>query len=47
MSNAFQVASLIGEHYDKGLLSERKPGYNYISKVLKDKGIYHYINLNI
>lgn len=39
MSNAFQAASLIGQHFDKGLLNERKPGYNYISKVLEDKGI--------
>ncbi|XP_025191527.1 NADPH:adrenodoxin oxidoreductase, mitochondrial [Melanaphis sacchari] len=39
MSNAFQAASLIGQHFDKGLLSEQKAGYNYISKVLKDKGI--------
>jgi len=43
MSNAFQAASLIGQHFDKGLLNERKPGYNYISKVLEDKGIYHHI----
>lgn len=40
MSNAFQVAYLIGEHFEKGLLSEQKPGYEYISKILKDKGIY-------
>jgi len=39
MSNAFQAASLIGQHFDKGLLSEQKPGYNCISKVLEDKGI--------
>ncbi|KAL4120621.1 hypothetical protein QTP88_013280 [Uroleucon formosanum] len=39
MSNAFQAATLIGEHYDKGLLGERKPGYDYISKVLEDIGI--------
>lgn len=39
MSNAFQAASLIGQHFDKGLLDERKPGYSYISKVLEDKGI--------
>lgn len=38
MSNAFQAATLIGEHYDKGLLGERKPGYDYISKVLEDIG---------
>lgn len=40
MSNAFQVASLISEHFEKGLLKEHKPGYAYISKILKDKGIY-------
>lgn len=39
MSNAFQTATLIGQHFDEGLLGERKPGYDYISKVLKDKGI--------
>ncbi|XP_060849672.1 NADPH:adrenodoxin oxidoreductase, mitochondrial [Rhopalosiphum padi] len=39
MSNAFQAASLIGQHFDKGLLSEQKPGYNYISKILENKGI--------
>jgi len=39
MSNAFQAATLIAQHFDEGLLSERKPGYDYISKVLEDKGI--------
>jgi len=38
MSNAFQVASLIGQHYESGLLNDQKPGYDYISKVLKEKG---------
>ncbi len=44
MSNAFQAASLIGQHFDKGLLSEQKPGYNYISKILENKGIYLHIS---
>jgi len=39
MSNAFQAASLISQHFDEGLLSEQTPGFNYISKVLEDKGI--------
>lgn len=39
MSNAFQVATLVGQHFEKGLLNEHKLGYEYISKVLKDKGI--------
>lgn len=43
MSNAFETASLISQHFDKGLLSERKPGYDYIAKVLEDKGIYNHI----
>lgn len=34
------MASLIGEHFEKGLLNEQKPGYDYISKVLNDQGIY-------
>ncbi|VVC38083.1 Ferredoxin-NADP+ reductase, adrenodoxin-type,FAD/NAD(P)-binding domain [Cinara cedri] len=38
MSNAFQTASLIGKDFEKGLLSDNpKPGYSYISKILKDK----------
>lgn len=41
MSNAFQVATLIGKHFENGLLNEQKPGYNYISKILREKGIYH------
>ncbi|XP_050432209.1 NADPH:adrenodoxin oxidoreductase, mitochondrial [Adelges cooleyi] len=39
MSHAFEVAALIGKHFDEGLLNEKKPGYDDISKVLKDKGV--------
>lgn len=39
MTNAFQVASLIGKDIDSGLLNENKPGYEYVSKILRDKGI--------
>lgn len=42
MSNSFQVASLIGKHFDEGLLNAHKPGYSYISKVLRDKGVVIY-----
>lgn len=42
MSNAFQIASLIGNHFENGLLCEQKPGYDYISKLLQDKGIFLY-----
>lgn len=47
MSNAFQVATLIGQHFEKGLLNEHKPGYEYISKVLKHNGIYYYNNFGL
>lgn len=40
MSNAFQAASLIGQHFETGLLNEQKPGYDYISNILEKKGIY-------
>lgn len=40
MTNAFQVASLIGKDIDSGVLNHKKPGYDYVSKILKDKGIY-------
>lgn len=40
MSNAFQVASLIGQHFETGLLNEQKPGYDYISNILEKKGNY-------
>lgn len=39
MSHAYQVASLISKHFDEGLLKEQKPGYDYISKLLKAQGI--------
>lgn len=41
MTNAFQVASLIGKDIDSGVLNEKKPGYDYVSKILKNKGIYY------
>lgn len=47
MSNAFQVANLICEHFKKGLLNEHKPGYEYISKVLEDKGIFDYSDFDL
>jgi adrenodoxin-NADP+ reductase len=40
MSHAYQVASMINKHFDEGLLKDQKPGYDYISKLLKTKGIY-------
>lgn len=40
MSNAFQTAFLIGQHFETGLLNEQKPGYDYVSNILEKKGIY-------
>ncbi|XP_025405793.1 NADPH:adrenodoxin oxidoreductase, mitochondrial [Sipha flava] len=37
MSHAYQVASMINKHFDEGLLKDQKPGYDYISKLLKTK----------
>lgn len=41
MSNAFQVASMIGKDIDSGLLNGKKPGFAHVSKILKDEGIYN------
>ncbi|XP_050538304.1 NADPH:adrenodoxin oxidoreductase, mitochondrial [Daktulosphaira vitifoliae] len=39
MSQAFQIAELVGKHFNEGLINEPKPGYNNISRLLLKRNV--------